>query len=99
MVDFKIMPTFDSTPLLGKQNQARAAENTHDCSCFRYFRKAFCSRHIITWLLLTALLGGIGYFLLTYAVPLVDKAHEVADEVLTAYNGALAESSASRKNG
>ena len=31
---------------------------------------------------MTSLLGGIGYFLLTYAVPLVDKAHKVADEAL-----------------
>jgi F0F1-type ATP synthase membrane subunit b/b' len=38
------------------------------------------SRHLITWLLLVALLAGVGLVLLVYIVPLAEKANVVADE-------------------
>lgn len=39
-------------------------------------------RHAVTWFLIGGLLAIIGAFLAMYALPLVDKAHEVADEAL-----------------
>ena len=43
------------------------------------FRKLW-SRHLITWLLLGALLAGVSLVLLVYIVPLAEKANVVADE-------------------
>lgn len=68
--------------LLAEEYEGRATVVHKDSLCDSCCRKAFCSRHNITWVLLASLLGSIGYFLLIYAVPLMDKAHEVADEAL-----------------
>lgn len=62
---------------------ASSASSTHEASCCAsIFRKVCRTRHLITWTLISSLLAGVAVFLFVYAVPLVDKAHEVADEAL-----------------
>lgn len=76
---------FNRTPLLTKivpcAYNSKDIES-QDSKCVKCFHKTFCSRHNITWLLLLCIVGGLGLFLLIHAVPLVDKAHKVADEAL-----------------
>ena len=39
-------------------------------------------RHAVTWFLISGLLAIVGGFLFVYALPLVDKAYDIADEAL-----------------
>ena len=68
-----------------KQPYAPISKETEnpDSYCESIFRKACRTRHLITWLLVGSLLAGVAVFLFVYAVPLVDKAHDVADEALS----------------
>ena len=82
-VDFNRMPLLTKIVPRAYKSIDIESRDSKCLLCFqKCFHKTFCSRHNITWLLLLVLVGGIGLFLLIYAVPLVDKAHKVADEAL-----------------
>lgn len=82
-VDFNRIPLLTKIVPRASKSVDIESQNSKCLLCFqKCFHKTFCSRHNITWLLLLVLVGGIGLFLLIYAVPLVDKAHKVADEAL-----------------
>ena len=72
-----------NTDNFGRKRDPPETQENLDSYCESIFRKACRTRHLITWLLVGSLLAGVAVFLFVYAVPLVDKAHDVADEALS----------------